>query len=63
VYVRRVFGHPRHQHILDRLHRDGRVDVAELTVALDTSEVTIRSLDILAEQGTLRCASPRSVEI
>jgi len=55
VYVRSMRGHPRHQHILDRLRHDGRVDVAELAVALDTSEVTIRrDLDILAEQGTLR---------
>ncbi|WP_326565365.1 DeoR/GlpR family DNA-binding transcription regulator [Amycolatopsis rhabdoformis] len=48
-------GNPRHEHILERLRRDGRVDVGELAVALDTSEVTIRrDLDALAEQGTLR---------
>jgi len=48
-------GQSRHQHILDRLHSEGRVDVADLAVALETSEVTIRrDLDLLAEQGTLR---------
>ncbi|QRP47700.1 DeoR/GlpR family DNA-binding transcription regulator [Amycolatopsis sp. FDAARGOS 1241] len=48
-------GSPRHERILERLRRDGRVDVGELAVALDTSEVTIRrDLDALAEQGTLR---------
>jgi len=48
-------GQPRHQHILDRLRRDGRVEVADLAAALETSEVTIRrDLDSLAEQGTLR---------
>ena len=48
-------GQPRHQHILDQLRREGRVDVADLAVVLETSEVTIRrDLDLLAEQGTLR---------
>lgn len=48
-------GQPRQQHILDRLRQDGRVDVADLATALETSEVTIRrDLDLLAEQGTLR---------
>ncbi|MFI5614935.1 DeoR/GlpR family DNA-binding transcription regulator [Amycolatopsis sp. NPDC051903] len=48
-------GNPRHERILERLRRDGRVDVGELALALDTSEVTIRrDLDALAEQGTLR---------
>lgn len=48
-------GHTRHKLILERLHIAGRVDVAELAVELDTSEVTIRrDLDVLAEQGTLR---------
>ncbi|MEV6901177.1 DeoR/GlpR family DNA-binding transcription regulator [Amycolatopsis sp. NPDC051372] len=48
-------GNPRHERILERLRRDGRVDVGELAGELDTSEVTIRrDLDSLAEQGTLR---------
>ena len=41
--------------IVDRLRRDGRVDVAELSDELGTSEVTIRrDLDQLAESGVLQ---------
>ncbi|WP_130494173.1 DeoR/GlpR family DNA-binding transcription regulator [Motilibacter rhizosphaerae] len=45
----------RHAVILDRLHASGRVDVGELAVELDTSEVTVRrDLDLLAGAGVLR---------
>ncbi|MGG7463134.1 MULTISPECIES: DeoR/GlpR family DNA-binding transcription regulator [unclassified Plantibacter] len=48
-------GNTRHEQILDRLSRDGRVDVAVLADELDTSEVTIRrDLDHLAQVGVLR---------
>ena len=45
----------RHGVIVDRLKRDGRVDVRELAVELGTSEVTVRrDLDQLAEGGVLQ---------
>ncbi len=45
----------RHADIVERLRRDGRVDVARLAVEFDTSEVTIRrDLDLLAEAGVLQ---------
>ena len=45
----------RHEQIIDRLREHGRVDVAELAVELQTSEVTIRrDLEQLAEAGVLR---------
>jgi DeoR/GlpR family transcriptional regulator of sugar metabolism len=45
----------RHTGIVARLRREGRVDVAELSDELGTSEVTIRrDLDQLAEAGVLQ---------
>jgi len=45
----------RHAGILDRLRRDGRVDVGDLAEAFTTSEVTVRrDLDALADAGVLR---------
>jgi DeoR/GlpR family transcriptional regulator of sugar metabolism len=55
VYVYRVGGNARHEGILGRLHRDGRVEVVALAEELGTSEVTIRrDLDQLAQAGVLR---------
>jgi DeoR/GlpR family transcriptional regulator of sugar metabolism len=46
---------PRHETILNRLHRDGSVDVAALASELDTSQITIRrDLEQLAAAGVLR---------
>jgi DeoR/GlpR family transcriptional regulator of sugar metabolism len=45
----------RHAEIVDRLRRDGRVDVALMAGELGTSEVTVRrDLDLLAEAGVLQ---------
>ncbi|RBY88534.1 DeoR/GlpR family DNA-binding transcription regulator [Blastococcus sp. TF02A-26] len=45
----------RHKAILDRLRRDGRVDVTVLAGALGASDMTIRrDLDVLAQGGVLR---------
>lgn len=45
----------RHADIVERLRRDGRVDVAALAGELSTSEVTVRrDLDVLAEAGVLQ---------
>jgi DeoR/GlpR family transcriptional regulator of sugar metabolism len=46
---------PRHNAIVDRLHRDGSVDVNGLASDLDISAITIRrDLDQLARAGVLR---------
>ncbi|MDQ1401003.1 MAG: hypothetical protein QOE07_374 [Acidimicrobiaceae bacterium] len=45
----------RREGIVDRLRRDGRVDVGELAAEFATSEVTVRrDLDVLADNGVLR---------
>jgi DeoR/GlpR family transcriptional regulator of sugar metabolism len=45
----------RHEGIVERLRRDGRVEVADLAAEFRTSEVTVRrDLDLLAENGVLR---------
>lgn len=55
MYACAVHSASRHGAIVDRLRRDGRVDVAELAVQLGTSEVTVRrDLDQLAEGGVLQ---------
>jgi DeoR/GlpR family transcriptional regulator of sugar metabolism len=48
-------GIKRHERILDRLHQDGRVDVAALSKEFGISGVTIRrDLEHLAQAGVLR---------
>lgn len=48
-------GTKRHERILERLNRDGKVDVAGLSQQLGISEVTIRrDLEHLAQAGVLR---------
>jgi len=55
MYVCPMDSAGRHAGILDRLRRDGRVDVGDLAEAFTTSEVTVRrDLDALAEAGVLR---------
>jgi DeoR/GlpR family transcriptional regulator of sugar metabolism len=48
-------GTTRHEAIVDKLHRDGRVDVVALADEFETSQITIRrDLDLLATAGVLR---------
>jgi DeoR/GlpR family transcriptional regulator of sugar metabolism len=48
-------GSTRRDGIVERLRRDGRVDVAALAAEFATSEVTVRrDLDVLADSGVLR---------
>ena len=61
-------GADRRREIVERIRRDGRVAVTELSLQLETSEVTVRrDLDVLAEPDAVggqaaRLAEPEHVE-